>query len=134
MPVPAAGIKYTDNFKMKKLLKLFTAADIGLIVILIVIAVTLFWQMKSDLQNRKIEIHQHNKLVGIFDSNKDQIIKLGSEAEVEIANGKVRIIKSTCKKQYFVQQGWSKGLPIICVPNEIAITFISKKEEMLITR
>ncbi|MHA1886601.1 MAG: hypothetical protein ACTSX0_01110, partial [Promethearchaeota archaeon] len=72
---------------MKKLLKLFTAADIGLIVILIVIAVTLFWQMKSDLQNRKIEIHQHNKLVGIFDSNKDQIIKLGSEAEVEIANG-----------------------------------------------
>ncbi|HHE65284.1 MAG TPA: hypothetical protein ENL09_04605 [Bacteroidetes bacterium] len=134
MPVPAAGIKYTDNFKMKKLLKLFTAADIGLIVILIVIAVTLFWQMKSDLQNRKIEIHQHNKLVGIFDSNKDQIIKLGSEAEVEIANGEVRIIKSSCKKQYCVQQGWSKNFPIICVPNEIAITFISKKEEMLITR
>jgi hypothetical protein len=119
---------------MKKFLKLFTSADIGLIITLIVIAIALFWQMKSNLQNKKIEIHHHNLLIGTFDSNENQLIELGNEAEVEISNGKVRIIKNTCKKQYCVQQGWSEGLPIFCVPNEIAINFISKKEEMLITR
>ena len=90
--------------------------------------------MRSNLQNRKIEIHQHNQLVGTFNSNEDQKIELGADAEVEIANGKIRITRNTCKKQYCVQQGWSGNLPIVCVPNQIVINFISKKEEMLITR
>ena len=119
---------------MKRVLKIFTAADIGLIVILLLIAMALLWQIKTTFLNKKIEIHHHNELVGTYDLQEDQLIELGKEAVVEIAGKKVRIKDSTCKKQYCVQQGWSERLPIICVPNEIVINFISKKEEMLITR
>ena len=119
---------------MKRVLKIFTVADIGLIVVLLLTASAMLWQMKTNLLNKKIEIHHHNELIGIYDLQEDQLIKLGKEAVVEIAGRKVRIKDSTCKKQYCVQQGWSESLPIICVPNEIAINFISKKEEMLITR
>jgi len=90
--------------------------------------------MKSNLQNKKIEIHHHNELVGVYSLEDSQLIELEAGIQIQIAAGKVRIKENNCKHQYCVQQGWSDQLPIICVPNEIAINVISKKEEMLITR
>ena len=119
---------------MKKILKLFTIADIVLIGVLLVISGILLSKMRADLTNKMVEINFHNKLVGTYSLNEPRLIDLEKGIEVEIADNKVRIKKNTCAHQYCVQQGWSDALPIICVPNEISIIFKSKKEEMLITR
>jgi len=122
------------TFLVKKLLKVFTLPDIILIIALLVLSGLLLANMKSQLTSPKIEIYSHNNLVGIYNLNKSQIIYIDEGIEVEISENKVRMIQNTCKHQYCVQQGWSTNLPIICVPNEIAVNFISKKDEMLITR
>jgi len=119
---------------MKKILKLFTIADIILIVILLAVSGIMLINMKSDLTNKKVEISYHNELVGIYSLNESRIIDIDAGIQVEIDNNKIRIKRNTCAHQYCVQQGWSDGLPVICVPNEVSIVFISKKEEMLITR
>lgn len=119
---------------MKNILKLFTKADIILIIILLIISGMLFAKMKSQLTDRQVEIHYHNKLFGTFSLQEDQIINLAEGIQIEISNGKIRMKQNTCIHQYCVQQGWSDSLPIICVPNEISIVIKSKKEKMLITR
>ncbi|MCF7793748.1 MAG: NusG domain II-containing protein [Candidatus Cloacimonetes bacterium] len=119
---------------MKNIIKLFTKADFVLIFILLLISGILFANMRSELTSRKVEIHYHNKLLGTFSLNEDQIIDLEEGIRIESANGKIRMKQNTCAHQYCVQQGWSESLPIICVPNEISIVIKSKKEEMLITR
>jgi len=52
---------------------------------------------------------------------------------LQVKAGKIRIKKNTCPHQYCVKQGWSNSLPIICVPNKLAIYF-EKDEQILITR
>ncbi|HPR17555.1 MAG TPA: NusG domain II-containing protein [Candidatus Cloacimonadota bacterium] len=119
---------------MKKILKLFTVADIVLIVILLIIAGFFLCKMKSDLTGKKVEIHYHNKLVGTYSLHEDQIIKVDEGIVVEIAHQKVRIKENTCPHQDCVKQGWSDSLPIICVPNELSVVIKGEKEDMLITR
>ena len=119
---------------MKHVLKLFTSADIVLIIILLIISGALLLQMRSDLTSKKVEINYHNKLVGTYSLNESQIIKIDTGIQVEIKDNKVRINRNTCAHQYCVQQGWSDGLPIICEPNELSVVIKSKEEEMLITR
>ncbi len=43
---------------------------------------------------------------------------------MEIKNGKVRVITSTCKEKLCVKEGWidKVGESIICLPNRISIT------------
>jgi hypothetical protein len=119
---------------MKNFLKLFTIADIVLIAILLTVSGFMLINMKSDLTTKKIEINYHNELIGTYSLNKSQTIEVDEGIQIEIADNKVRIKHNTCAHQYCVQQGWNDVLPIICVPNELSIVIISKKEEMLITR
>lgn len=119
---------------MKKLFRLLTLTDIVLLVLLIFAAAASVFLIKSIRSSCFVEIYHHQNFIGNFDLKVDQIIELEDEAIVEIAAGKVRMKHSTCSRQYCVQQGWSDQMPIFCVPNEISIVIISKKQEMLITR
>ncbi len=119
---------------MKKFLKLFTFADFMLIVFLLLVSSLMLIKIESQLSTQKFEIIYHNQIVGRYSLLETQTIEIDEGIIVEVANNKVRMSENSCTHQYCVQQGWSDRLPIICVPNEIIIKFISKKEEMLITR
>ena len=120
---------------IRNLRKIFTSADIILILFLLSIAVFILVLIKDDISAKQVEINYHNKLVVSTPLDKDRIIDLDEGIVIEIKDGKVRIKESTCKNKYCVKQGWSNRFPIICIPNEVSVVIKSKqKEEMLITR
>ena len=114
--------------------KLFTLADIILIVVLLIISSFLILFINNNTNIKKIQIFKHNQLIGEYNLNKDQIIKIDQNIIAEIKANKVRMKESNCKNQYCVKQSWTDSFPIVCVPNEVVIKIISKKKEMLITR
>jgi len=120
---------------IKDLRKIFTSADVILILFLLIAAVFMIFFITNDISVKQVEISYHNKFVASVPLDKDRIIDIDEGIVVEIKGGKVRIKESTCKNQYCVKQGWSNRFPIICVPNEVSIVIKSKqKEEMLITK
>ncbi len=122
------------NKNLSHLKKLFTKADIILIILLLVIAIIISVTLLNKRNEKIVEIHQNNKLIKRCKLDKDDIIEIDELIIIEIKNGKVRMKSSSCKNQVCVKQGWSSYFPIICVPNKISIVIKSKKEEMLITR
>ncbi|MBT4331736.1 MAG: hypothetical protein HOD64_00520 [Candidatus Cloacimonetes bacterium] len=115
--------------------KIFTTADIILILLLLSFAVFMVVLIKDDISAKQVEIRYHNKFVVSVPLNKDRIITIDEGIVAEIKDSKVRIKESTCKNHYCLKQGWNSRFPIICVPNEVSIVIKSKqKEEMLITR
>ena len=115
--------------------KIFTTADIILILFLISVVVFMVILIKDDISAKQVGIRYHNKFVVSAPLNKDKIIEIDEGIVAEIKDGKVRIKESTCKNNYCVKQGWNNRFPIICVPNEVSLVIKSKKkEEMLITR
>ena len=120
---------------IQSLRKIFTSADVVLILILLSIAVFMLVLIKDDISAKQVEISYHNKFVVSTPLNKDRIINIDEGIVAEIKDGKVRIKESTCKNKYCVKQGWSNRFPIICIPNEVSVVIKSKqKEEMLITK
>ena len=120
---------------IKDLKKIFTKADIILILFLMSIAVFMVVLIKDDISAKQVEIRYHNKLVVSAPLNKNRIIEIDDGIIAEIKDGKVRIKESTCKNNYCVKQGWNNRFPIVCIPNEVSVVIKSKdKEEMLITR
>lgn len=109
--------------KFRKAIRFFTFSDLILTAIIIVIALILLY---NNLGNKSslVRINYHNKLIGEYRLDKAKIITITEEIQVEIANGKVRMLKNDCPNQLCVQQGWSNRFPIICVPNQVEIVII----------
>ena len=117
----------------KEVKKTLTLPDMALIIILLITSFLLFITFNRSGKNQNVLIYQDSKLVEIVKTNTNRFITLQG-ATVQIMDGKVRILKSSCKNQICVKQGWSKGLPIVCVPNKILIRFEDDSENILITK
>lgn len=109
----------------KKVREYFTWADLLLVIILIAIAIYLSVNMFSS-DRRFIIVKYKNELVGQYSLEKNKLIDISADIIVEVADGKVRILKNNCPNQLCVKQGWSSALPIICVPNQVEITVLDK--------
>jgi len=116
-------MKLINSFKKAR--KYFTWADLLLVIILIAIAIHLSVNMFSS-DRRFIIVKYKNELIGQYSLEKNKLIDISADIIVEVADGKVRILKNNCPNQLCVKQGWSSTLPIICVPNQVEITVIDK--------
>lgn len=116
-------MKLINSFKKAR--KYFTWADLLLVIILIAIAIHLSVNMFSS-DRRFIIVKYKNELIGQYSLEKNKLIDISADIIVEVADGKVRILKNNCPNQLCVKQGWSSALPIICVPNQVEITVIDK--------
>lgn len=115
--------------------KLFNTADILFIIILTVMAIFLTTSIiKGNYNNRQIEIYWHDNLFRTLELDENRIIEIDDGIKLEIRDGRVRMLESTCTRQLCVKQGWSTGYPIVCVPNRILVLFSSKEKRMLITK
>ena len=48
---------------------------------------------------------------------------------IEVQPGKIRVPEANCPDQICVHQGWSNGgMPIVCLPHELMITFEGSRE------
>lgn len=117
-----------------KVLKIFTFADIFLIIGLLLLAGFLSVKFSRNLMNQKAYIYQDNQLIAEYSLADDRTVKLNEHATIQIKDGRIRMLKSDCKNQLCVKQKWSSNLPIICVPNKITIVIKGKdKNKMIIT-
>jgi len=120
--------------RVGKVLKIFTFADIFLIVGLLLIAGFLSVKFSRNLMNQKAYIYQDNQLLAEYSLADNRTVELNEHATIQIKDGRIRMLKSDCKNQLCVKQKWSSNLPIICVPNRITIVIKGKsKQKMLIT-
>ncbi|MBN1327399.1 MAG: NusG domain II-containing protein [Candidatus Cloacimonetes bacterium] len=113
----------------RDLIHLLTGADLILIGSILVIAIFFYIHFNSGKTARFVEIYRENDLLCRHSLASDGIIEIDDGILVEIREGKVRMLSSTCKNQYCVRQGWSDTYPIICVPNRISVV-IKGAEEM----
>ena len=126
-------LEEAKKFSFKKVYSLLTGADKILIFFLLIFAVASFFILANNHNDEKIIIYYQGKFWGKYSTKKNMHLHPAAGIDIEIKNGKVRMLHSTCKNKYCVKQGWSSSYPIICLPNKIIIKF-EDKENMLITR
>ncbi|MEE8397652.1 MAG: NusG domain II-containing protein [Desulfobacterales bacterium] len=83
---------------------------------------------------KNIDIYHANRLVNTIDFSEDKVIALpGVGMEIEVLDGKVRVVKSDCPRQICVNMGWIQhpGDTIVCVPNRVLIEIGSSGTPMM---
>lgn len=115
----------------KRVFSYFTASDTVLTLLILTIAISLFF-INLKTNNQTVRINYQNKLFGEYRLSDERIIKISEAIEVEISHNKVRMLKNNCPNQLCVEQGWSSFFPIICVPNQVEIIIVdnNKKNEI----
>ncbi|MBN2464658.1 NusG domain II-containing protein [candidate division WOR-3 bacterium] len=84
---------------------------------------------------REALVYQDNRLVGVYQLDRDQTILIGDKARphmrVEIRNGAIRVAESDCPKGVCKHAGWVRtpGRSIICVPNRVLIEVKGKSKD-----
>lgn len=97
---------------------------------LIVLSMFMWWDLPD---GKYIEIEKGQSTLGTYSINQDRIILVDGQigqSQIEIKNGKARIKKSPCRKQYCVHQGWvnKKNQMVVCLPNYVTLFIIGDKK------
>ncbi|MCD6181608.1 MAG: NusG domain II-containing protein [Candidatus Cloacimonetes bacterium] len=112
---------------------MFTRGDVFLLVILLLIAGGIFFGQQRRNVNQRVVVFRDDSQLGSYPLSQDATIQIDTHCTFQIENRRVRMLHSDCPNQLCVKQGWSTGLPIICVPNHIIIRIQSGEEPLLIT-
>jgi len=96
-------------------------------MVLILINLSLIFWMKAGGSERKVVVEVDQEVVGVYDlGSPGQVVRATGPlgiSEIEIREGRARMLSSPCPEQTCVQTGWidSQGRIICCVPNKIII-------------
>jgi len=117
-------------------LKLLSKTDLIMICLILLSGVLSFlYTLSSKSQKHHVLIYHNNIVIRTENLNQNLTIPIDSLLIIEIANGKARIVHSSCKNLVCERIGWSNSKPIICVPNKVFLEFSKKEEEdLFITR
>ncbi len=107
-------------------MSLLTLGDKILIIILLITNISLIFFITGTKKNGKVFVEVDQKLVGMYPLNQPQKISITGVkggSEIEIREGKVKMIDSCCPNKYCLKTGWidSQGQIICCVPNKVLI-------------
>ena len=112
-----------------------TNGDKILVFLLVISSVaTLALLQSSEESGSAVEIKIMNRHFATFPLKADTtftVIGAIGETQISIAKGKVRVLQSDCRQKICVKTGWISrgGQLIVCVPNQVVIAVIGKKEE-----
>lgn len=96
-------------------------ADVVLILLILLAIIFSARYYLSNKPHSQVYIYKDNQLFGIYSLEKDKIIKIDVHNTVEIKKGKVRMKFSDCPDKRCVKQGFTKSMPIICLPRKVVI-------------
>ena len=82
---------------------------------------------------RTAQIYSGGQLYKTVDLLTDQEFTVtapnGGENTVTVADGKIAVTSATCPDHYCMRRGFcSSGAPIICLPNQLEIHFLTESE------
>jgi len=104
-------------------------ADLLLILIVLVLIVASYRHFSHTDIPKKVYIYKDNKLEGVYPLSGKQIMEIDEHNTIEIAHGRVRMVKADCHDKRCVKQGWSSGMPIICLPNHLVVEIKSNETD-----
>lgn len=98
-----------------------------------ILVIYLFQTLWSHQHATKVQIRLGDKVYATYSLNLQRTIHIHGpigDAEIHIAQGKVRFAKSPCHNQYCVHQGWltHTGQAAICLPNQISLELIGEEK------
>lgn len=101
---------------------IFAAAVIWCIVIL------------NKPQGDIVTITQDGKTLYTLDLSKEKDRRItvqydGRENVIEIKDGRIRMLEADCPDHTCINTGWLEDVPIVCLPNKLAVEFADKETD-----
>lgn len=112
-------------------LKLFTTADLLLVLIILVVSVLSGFMLLKNQNKLTAYIYYKNNLIGTYALSEPKIIEINADCTAEIRDGKIRMLQSDCPDKLCVKQSWSNLVPIVCLPNQIVIEIKSPEQQQI---
>lgn len=117
--------------------RILTKADILLFLTLVVIGAGTIWYGSNAIinsTNKFIRITVENQEYGEYSLSKDQELTIDNNQHrnmIQINNGSVRMLESSCKNQICVNDGVidTVGEQIVCLPNRVVVEIIGNESE-----
>ena len=91
------------------------------------------WLLQPGAQAQQAQIRSNGKVVTTVDLRKDQVLTIpapnGGENVVTVKDGKIAVTAATCPDHHCMQRGFCDGgMAIVCLPNRLAISFLTGQE------
>lgn len=82
-----------------------------------------FWILQKP-RSSQVSVIQDGKTIMILDleQSENRTIEVefqGHKNEIQIKNGRIRMLKAECQDQICVDMGWMETMPIVCLPNHL---------------
>ncbi len=99
----------------------------SIIILALLFAVPYWYQHRDSGVLKEVKVFKENKLIAVGPIDADRLITVG-KMEIEIKNGKVRVLHSDCPKGLCVGFGRisSPGESIVCVANKVLVEVSGK--------
>lgn len=121
---------FSNRFRLKPRPGDFFAA---LVVLLLAVAVFLFYLPGRSQTPEILEIYQDGVLLRRLSLRENQtlVIEGAYENTVQIQDGRVAIVASTCPGEDCVHSGWQStpGQSIVCLPNRVELRILGTPQE-----
>ncbi|QRN86340.1 NusG domain II-containing protein [Clostridia bacterium] len=101
--------------------------DLGLILLILVVALSLFvWQQRQPDNASQVRVSIDGTTSYLLNLSQDQVQSYDTmfgSITVEIKDGQVRVLQSSCDEQICVHQGFihEPGASIVCIPNRTIV-------------
>jgi len=104
-------------------------ADV-ILIILVVLAIGLTFQKNlSHKAEQKVFVYKNAQIMGTYSLDQNKTIVIDEHNTIQIDNGQVRMVKADCPDKRCIKQGWTRSLPIICLPNHLIVEIKGSEAE-----
>ncbi|MEW6410739.1 MAG: NusG domain II-containing protein [Nitrospirota bacterium] len=130
-------IENSSTSLLRVIFNLLTPADRILIFLALTISISSIFLLKGFALQKEgdmVIVEVGGAVVKTLPLNRNDIIDINNGKNViEIKDGRVRMLRATCRDKICVKQGWIKnsGEAIICVPNRVIVRIEGIKDNSL---
>ncbi len=105
-------------------------ADLVLVVLVVVSIVLSFKAYSIEPNDAKAVVYKNGLVFGEYPLYEDRVIEIDEHNSVAIKGGMIRMLSSDCHDRRCVKQGFTKAMPIICLPNRVVIEIKVKQDKI----
>jgi hypothetical protein len=115
------GLNYRD------IIRVMTFWDKVLILLLSGLTIFSFYIVKTLFpKGAEAAVEVEERRLGPYPLTEDRVLEIRGllgDTEIEIKDGKIRVIKAPCRDKICIKQGWisHSGEAIICLPNRVMV-------------
>ncbi len=130
-------IENSSTSLLRVIFNLLTPADRILIFLALTISISSIFLLKGFALQKEgdmVIVEVGGAVVKTLPLNRNDIIDINKGKNViELKDGRVRMLRATCRDKICVKQGWIKnsGEAIICVPNRVIVRIEGIKDNSL---